>query len=101
MVDLKIVLPEHLWYVIGFIATDGNLSLDGRHINITSKDVGHLRKIKKALFLSNRIGFKARGGEKEKKYGLLQFGDVQFYRYLLALGLHPKKSLTLGPIQVP
>jgi hypothetical protein len=52
MVDLKIVRPEHVWYVIGFITADGNLSIDGRHINITSKDIVHLGNIKRALLLS-------------------------------------------------
>lgn len=101
MVDLKVVAPQHLWYVVGFIAADGNLSSDGRHINITSKDVPHLRKIKRALLLSSKIGFKARGGSMEKIYGVLQFSDVRFYRYLLNIGLQPRKSLILDSLQIP
>jgi len=26
------ILPEILWYLVGLIATDGALSIDGRHI---------------------------------------------------------------------
>ncbi len=36
MINLNKIKPTDLWYVIGYIATDGYLSTDGRHINITS-----------------------------------------------------------------
>ena len=39
-------------------------------------------------------------GAKKKKYSMLQFSDVVFYRYLETIGLSPKKSLTLGEIKV-
>lgn len=101
MVNLKIVKPADLWYIIGLIVTDGSLSKDGRHINITSKDKDLLVTVKSALCLENKLGLKARGGETEKKYSVLQFGDVAFYRYLESIGIHPKKSLTLEAIDVP
>lgn len=101
MVDLSLVRPEHLWYAVGIITSDGNLSIDKRHINITSKDKDLLEKIKKSLLLKNRIGKKARGYEKEKKYYVLQFGDVKFYQFLEEIGLTVKKSLTLKEIKVP
>lgn len=101
MVDLSLVKPQHLWYTIGLIATDGNLCNDGRHINITSADRKHMEQVKKALLLENKITQKARGNEKIKKYAFLQFGDVAFYKFLLKIGLAPKKSLTLGKIEVP
>lgn len=101
MVDLKSINSHDLWYVIGYIATDGNLSSDNRHINITSKDKGHLIKIKYSLHVKNKIGAKARGGEKEKKYFYLTFGDVKFYRYLLSTGLTQRKSCTLGKMIIP
>ena len=37
MIDLTKIKPNDLWYLVGLVATDGSLSLDGRHINITSK----------------------------------------------------------------
>lgn len=101
MVDLSLVKSKNLWYVVGLIATDGNLSSDRRHLNITSKDEQLIRDVKKVLFLKNKITRKARGGEKEKKYFVLQFGDVKFYNYLLKIGLMPSKSLILGKINVP
>lgn len=100
MVDLNKVKRSDLWYVIGYIATDGSLSIDGRHIIITSKDRAHLYSLRKALLLKNRIGRKARGYEIEKKYSQLQFGDINFYRYLISLGLTPNKSLTLGSLKI-
>jgi hypothetical protein len=90
-----------LAYVVGIIATDGNLSSNGRHINITSKDLEMVLRIKRLLKLKNKIGRKARGGVREKKYYLLQFGDVCFYDFLLSVGLTPAKSKTLEKLSIP
>lgn len=95
MVDLKSIRKSDLWYVVGLIATDGNLSKDGRHIDITSKNKAHLIAVRKALGASMTIGAKSRGGNRDKIYSRLQFSDVSFYKFLLALGLSPRKSLTL------
>ncbi len=101
MVDFKNIKQEHLWYIVGLIATDGNLSANGRHINITSKDRDYLFLIRNALGLCVSIGRKASGSVKEKKYSILQFSDVVFYEYLKSIGLFPKKSLTLGALAIP
>ena len=100
MINIDKIKSSDLWYVIGYIATDGNLSSDGRHLNITSKDREHLYTLRKALNLRVKIGSKARGGGEEKKYSYLQFGDVHFYQYLLTIGLSTKKSLALGAISI-
>jgi hypothetical protein len=102
MVDLNSIDQAHFWYFVGLLVTDGNLSKDNRHINITSKDVDHLVKVNQALGLDNKITMKSRGASlAEKKYGFLQFSDVRLYKYLLSLGVTPNKSLTLGPLKVP
>ena len=101
MVDLSLVKPKDLWYVVGLIATDGNLSKDGRHISIVSKDNKFLRKVRKALLLKNKIGFKANGIHPEKIYFVLQIGDKKFFNFLLSIGLIPKKSLILDKLSVP
>ena len=88
-------------YVIGLIASDGNLSSSGRHINITSKDLEIIEMAKKILRLKNKIGRKARGYSKEKKYFVLQFGDMNFYEFLISIGLTPKKSKTIKVVAVP
>ena len=100
MVDLKTITPNNLWYVIGLIVTDGNLSKDGRHMSITSKDRQYLFYIRRALGLTVKIGRKSRGGSRKKNYSSLQFGDVKFYKYLLEIGLTPNKSLTLGVLKI-
>ena len=99
MVNLSFVLPNHLWYTVGLIATDGNLSPDGRHINITSKDTKHLIHVKKVLGLTNKIGSKV--GAYQTTCSVLQFGDVKFYKFLEQIGLTRKKSLTLKPLKIP
>jgi len=92
--------PE-LAYAIGLIATDGNLSSDQRHIYMTSKDEEMILNFKKCLKLDNKIGKKARGGSIDKKYFVLQFGDKNFYDFLLGIGLTPAKSKTLGILNIP
>lgn len=91
----------NLAYAIGIITSDGNLSCDGRHINITSKDYEMAETFKSILCLDNKIGKKARGGTREKKYFVLQFGDINFYEFLLSIGLTAAKSKTLRQVQVP
>lgn len=88
-------------YVIGLLTTDGNLSPDGRHINFTSKDKELVQLFCECLDLNNKVGRKARGGNKEKKYFVVQFGDVNFYKFLLDIGLMPKKSKIISKINIP
>ena len=92
---------SNLAYAIGVIATDGNLSPDGRHLNITSKDLDLIQTLKVVLGLKNKVVKKSRGGSREKKYFVLQFGDIAFYEFLLSIGLTPAKSKTLKVILVP
>lgn len=87
-------------YAVGLIVTDGCLT-DGRHINLTSKDEEQITNFKRCLNLGNQIGKKSRGGEFEKKYFVIQFGDVQFYEFLNSIGITAHKSKTIGAIEVP
>lgn len=89
-----------LAYVVGLIATDGCLSNDGRHIDLTSKDLEQLQNFKKILKLNNKIGLKS-SGYLSQKCTHVQFGNVKLYRFLLSIGLTPRKSKTLGPVKVP
>jgi hypothetical protein len=90
-----------LAYAIGFIATDGNLSSDGRHITLVSKDEEILEQIKKSLNLFGTVGKKSRKNGGEKIYSYIHISDRNFYIFLLSLGLTPKKSKTIGKIKVP
>ena len=98
---VKLTWSDNFAYVIGIIATDGNLSKDLRHIIITSKDYEMMLNCKKCLGIENKISKKVRGGEKEKKYYVLQFGDINFYNFLLELGLTSRKSKTISELKIP
>lgn len=88
-----------LAYAVGLIATDGSLSKDGRHIDFTSKDKDQVANLKRSLGLCAKIG-KKKSGAGNVSYRV-QFGDVNFYRFLLSIGLSPNKSLTLERVDVP
>jgi len=98
---VKIKWSPNFAYAIGLLVTDGNLSPTGRHINLTSKDKEQIENFRLCLGIKNKIGRKSRGGFSEKKYYVVQFGDVLFYRFLLGIGLTPNKSKTLEGINVP
>lgn len=98
---VKIKWSPEFAYAIGLLTTDGNLSPDKRHINFTSKDKKLVETLKKCLKIKNKIGRKSRGYEKEKKYFVIQFGDVRFYKFLMIIGLTPNKSKTLRGVKIP
>lgn len=88
-------------YVVGLITTDGNLSPDGRHIDITSNDSQLLETAKKCLKIENKITPKYSGSTGWKSSYHIQFGNVIFYKWLLNIGLMPNKSKIIGPLEIP
>lgn len=98
---MSVVWSPELAYAVGIIATDGNLSPDGRHMNITSKDKELILNCRKCLKLKNRIGRKARAGLSPKKYYVFQFGDKNFYEFLNQIGIFAAKSKTIGFVDLP
>ncbi len=90
-----------LAYVVGLITTDGSLSIDGRHINLTSKDIEQIELFALILNLKNKIGTKRSGYAPQNKYYQIQFGNVSFYRFLQNIGLTPNKTKTLGKLRIP
>lgn len=98
---IKIEWSSKFAYVIGLITTDGNLSKDGRHINFTSKDKELADLFVSILKIKNKVAIKSSGSIREKRYYFVQFGDVNFYKFLLGIGLTPKKSKILGTISIP
>lgn len=88
-----------LAYAVGLIATDGNLSGDGRHLSLPSKDVDLLECLRRCLGLTNRITqFRSGHGG---IYYKLQWSDRVLYDWLKSIGLTPAKSLTLGALAIP
>ena len=88
-----------LAYIVGLIATDGNLSKKPGRIAIMSNDADLLDLVRQRLLVHAPVK-RHRGG-----YGLrchhLIWSDRRFYDWLAAIGLTPAKSLTLGPLAIP
>ncbi|MDO8577255.1 MAG: LAGLIDADG family homing endonuclease [Candidatus Wildermuthbacteria bacterium] len=90
-----------LAYVLGLLATDGCLSKDGRHIIMRSSDIQLLDTFKKCLNISSKITETFNNGFAKKPSYRIQPSMVQFYRWLLRIGLFPAKTYTIGAIAVP
>lgn len=101
MASFTIRWGANLAYAVGLITTDGCLSKDGRHFDLTSKDLEQIHNFKKILKLKNKIGTKYRGPDHSKKYNRIQFGDVRFYKWLVRIGLMSNKSRRLGILNIP
>ena len=85
--------------MVGLITSDGCLSSDGRHIDITSKENEFLQEIKNSLEINNKIGVKFNTKKQEAFH--IQIANRNFYDFLLSIGLTQNKSLSLGAIKVP
>ncbi|KKT28812.1 MAG: Intein-containing protein [Candidatus Yanofskybacteria bacterium GW2011_GWA1_44_21] len=94
--DITFPWTPDLAYATGLIATDGNLSPDGRHMTFKSADRQLVQTFKKCLNLKNKT---CKDGILNCYY--VQFGNVQFYKWLRTIGIHPAKSLTIGEINIP
>ena len=89
-----------LAYCVGLITTDGCLYKDGRHISFVSSDIQLVELFKKLMNLSVKTAYKI-SGSSGKKCPHVQFGNVGLYKWLMDIGLTPRKSLTLGPLKIP
>ncbi len=96
---VKIIWSSKFAYAIGLLVTDGNLSKDGRHIDLTSKDKDQLQNFINCLDIEVNITSKHSGSG--KKYLRVQFGDRLFYDFLLTIGLMPNKTKVLKEIKIP
>jgi hypothetical protein len=84
-----------LAYAVGLAATDGCLVNTGRHVAFVSSDRDLMES-----FLSC-IGRRSSTIRKDGNAYRAQLGDVELYRWLEEIGLTPRKSLTLGKVEVP
>lgn len=86
-------------YVVGLIATDGNLGRKKPVITIVSKDIDLLETVRRCVGLTTLIGrHRGAGGQ---HYHRLSWHDRSLYRWLSEIGLTPAKSLTLRPLRIP
>lgn len=90
-----------LAYIIGLLATDGNLSKDGRHITMRSSDKDLLETFKGCLELKDKIAQSVNDGYAKKPSFRIQFSNAKFYHWLHRIGLFPAKTYTLGRIKIP
>ena len=89
-----------LAYAVGLIASDGSLSVSGRHIDLTSKDREQLLNFMGCIDKEVKVSMKT------PRYGSegiarIQFSDVVLYNFFLSIGLTPRKSLTIGALDIP
>lgn len=75
-------------YAIGLLATDGNLSKDGRHLSVTSADPDLLDVLRASLALQANV---RQVGPRGRCYRV-QWSDRRLYKWLESLGLSPAKS---------
>lgn len=97
--DDPVAWTADLAYVVGLIATDGNLSKRRGRIAIMSNDWDLLDLVRRRLQVSAAIR-PHRGGYGTRCHHLA-WSDHRLYDWLAEVGLTPAKSLTLGPITVP
>ena len=88
----------NLAYAIGLIATDGCIA-DGDHVSFVSSDRELVEHLLACLNKKNSVSeLRTRTGGAAYR---TQIGDVAFCRWLGTIGIAPRKSLTLGPIDTP
>ncbi len=87
-----------LAYAVGLIATDGGL-VRGRSIAFPSADRELVEILLRCLGKSNTISVER--SEEGNLYYRTQIGDVAMYRWLVSIKIEPRKSLTIGAIDVP
>jgi hypothetical protein len=93
------VWNPNLAYAVGLLVTDGCLSSNNRTVVLVSKDREILENFKTCLNIENRICDHVSGIGNH--YLKIQYGNVQFYDWLLRVGLFQAKSYTIGEIAVP
>lgn len=97
----EITWNYNLAYAVGLLATDGNLSSDGRHMALVSKDIEQIKTFKRCLGINNKISRRAGGYIKNRKYYSVQFGNINLYKWLQQIGLTPRKTKTISKLFIP
>ena len=98
-IDSPIGWSGDMAYAVGLIATDGCLVTGRKQLQFGSSDrelvellLECLQRPARVRTCATRIG---------NPYYRTQFGAARLYEWLLTIGLTPRKSLTLGAIDVP
>lgn len=94
----------NLAYILGYFAADGSMYKNPRggcYIAFTSCDLSLIQSVKKVLRVSNNIEIYQSKHANWKLRFTLQIGSKIAFNKLLAIGLTPKKSLSLVLPPVP
>ena len=92
-------------YVLGYITADGCITVSKNRrkypfsLNITSTEKKHLYRIRKTLESEHKVGKKT--GGKENVAFQIQIRNQIIAKDLMKLGIFPRKTYNLGPIEVP
>ena len=97
---IKIKWSPDFAYAIGLLVTDGCVVSDGLHISFVSKDLEQVENFNKCFGISGKIGENIAGHKKSYTHRV-QFGDVNFVKFLSSIGIGPAKSKTISKIDVP
>ncbi|HEY8825801.1 MAG TPA: LAGLIDADG family homing endonuclease [Candidatus Limnocylindria bacterium] len=96
---LPLEWSDEMAYIVGLTATDGCLYTGRRKINFKSEDRQLVETYLSTLGRTNRVK-----QERTRADGVVyftEFHDSRLYEWFRCVGLTPRKSLTLGAIDVP
>lgn len=93
-------------YILGFVVADGSVwkrkdRKDSYVMNITNKEKEHLEKIKKAMSARYKLALKRSGYTGKKDCYYIQISNKEICKDLISLGILPRKTYNLNPIEVP
>lgn len=97
---VKIEWSPNFAYAMGLIVSDGCVSKDGRHISFVSVDEEQIHNYLLALNIVVKYDVTHSGYKGGMAYRI-QFSDVNFWKFLNSIGIHPAKSKTIGKLAIP
>lgn len=95
----ELVWSPRLACAVGLIATDGNLSANGKGLTFVSKDRDLVQTFVSCLDL--RAPIRSYGNQTGRKYWRIQWRDCALHRWLVGIGLAPAKSRSLAQLAIP
>jgi predicted DNA-binding protein YlxM (UPF0122 family) len=100
--DVYATWTSDLAYALGLIASDGNLVKKRHEVVLVSTDLEIMDYFAGCLQLSPEVQphLQKRPNNCKPTY-VLSFSDMDFYAFLMGIGITPSKSKTLEPLNVP
>jgi len=99
LTTLPLAWSDDMAYIVGLTATDGCLVTGRRAINFKSGDRPLVETYLRLLGRKNRV--KSQPTETGGVAFYTQFHDSALYEWFRSVGLTPRKSLTIGGLEVP